>query len=146
DARLFDRGAARVIVAERLENDRSLLHVGGLEANLAGTELDVEPDVAGGLEGLGPHRRRPPGRTRGFCGRVSTLTSACPNGSWKKAIVVPPLSAAGVARQPVAGLLRRRSGGAAARERADDPRVHGDALTARGHLERALQRLGEPQR
>src|SRR5690349_14652158 len=57
---------------------------------------------------------------------------------------IPPL-AAGVARQPVAGLLLRRAA-AAARERADDPRVDGDALGRRRHLDRALERLGQPQR
>ena len=75
DPRVLDRGRARVVVAERLEHDRRLLHLGGLEPDLARAEADVEPGLAGRLEGLGSHRGRLTGRRGGVWGRVSTRTS-----------------------------------------------------------------------
>ena len=64
DPRVLDGGLARVVVAERLEHDRRLLHLGGLDPDLARAEADVEAGLAGSLEGLRPHRGRLTGRTR----------------------------------------------------------------------------------
>ena len=74
DAGLLDGRHARVVVAERLERDRGLGGVGGLEPHLARAKPYVETDGAGGLEGLGPHRRRF-GLGAGFGGRRSSRTS-----------------------------------------------------------------------
>jgi hypothetical protein len=59
----------------RGERHGRLLHVGGLDLDVAPRELDGDGQLPRGREGLGPHRR-----TFGRCrlgGRRSTFASAC---------------------------------------------------------------------
>src|SRR6266480_4574443 len=59
---------------------------------------------------------------------------------------LPSSLAPAEAGQTVSRPPARTAGADGAGERADEPRIDGDALTCGGDLDRGLQALGEPQR